>query len=94
MPVPNSSESKTAFREVRAQGIADSGLMFDNVLIVSNLAAKERALNNFIILLPLPPGEGWGEGIQCSSYFMHVTKPFFRLRKNPMNISINPTVIL
>ena len=25
-----------------------------------------------VILLPLPPGEGWGEGLECSSYFGHV----------------------
>ena len=35
---------------------------------------KERARNNLNNLLPLPQGEGWGEGIKCSSYFMRVPK--------------------
>ena len=37
---------------------------------------KERARNNLSILLPLPPGEGWGEGIHKSSYFERVPKHF------------------
>ncbi len=32
--------------------------------------AKERAWNNLNNLLPLPPGEGRGEGIKYSSYFV------------------------
>jgi hypothetical protein len=32
-----------------------------------------RGTSNFNNLPPRPSGEGWGEGIRYSSYFMHVT---------------------
>ncbi len=35
---------------------------------------KERARNNLSIFPPLPPGEGWGEGINKSSYFVRILK--------------------
>jgi len=34
--------------------------------------AWEQARNKSGILLPLPPGEGWGEGIKYINYFAHV----------------------
>ncbi len=39
-----------------------------------NYSLKERARNNLNILLPLPPGEGWGEGMYKSSYIVRVSK--------------------
>ena len=36
--------------------------------------SKERARNNFNNLVHLPQGDGWGDGIKCTSYFVRVPK--------------------
>ena len=40
---------------------------------------KERARNNLIYIFPLPGPLPEGEGVRCSSYFVHVPKQWVNL---------------